>query len=275
MHSTTRSFVLVPAVLLAGGTLYLLGRFTAPGAEFAGPQPVPEIAAPASNSTAELPRETREIAVADETALELRGTVREVLEAHYGKPWSEIEPLLEKEHLDPNANARLLPWETVAAEFRRQVVRDTPENRTSNVNYALQWPDGNAKPNWYSGTLNPDKKPLSQVDLQNLERVVTEYDSRLSDLASELNEVLPRCMADQWDRGVYTKAPLVDTVDARVRQGGALGEFRKAIVSHGAGWHVQFDFESANYPDLESLSVEIRSMKQERTERVRDYIAAL
>ncbi|MBK7874195.1 MAG: hypothetical protein IPJ77_00305 [Planctomycetes bacterium] len=275
MNASMRSFVLVPAVFAAAGTLYFLGRWTAQDGVRVQPESDTPIAAAPRVEEAAPADLARAVATEAEAPEVRRGTVRELLEEHYGKSWAEIEPLLDPRHLDPDAQARLLPWETVAAEFRRQIVHDSPQDRAGNVSWTLEWPDGRDRPDWYGGTLNPEKKPLSQVDVQNLERLATEYDSRLTDLADELCKTLPRCMADQWDKGGYTRSPLVETLDARPTGGGAKGEFRKLIASHGGGWRVNFDFESQNYPDLESLSIEIRAMKRERVERVREYIASL
>jgi hypothetical protein len=46
------------------------------------------------------------------------------------------------------------------------------------------------------------------------------------------------------------------------------------VSTSGAGWKVKLRFQSADYPELESLGQDIRTLKQERYERLRDYIAA-
>lgn len=273
MHSSTRVIVLAPAVLAAAAGLYLLGRLSAPTPSAARVG----FAADGERTAESVPASTTERALAatDVAPGAKRGTLRALLEQYYGKPWSELEPELAQKGLDPDRMERLEPWETVAAEFRRQVVHDSPEDRAASVRFTLEWPDGKSLPDWYGGALNPDKKALAPVDVQNLEHLTAEYESRLSDLADAYCKLLPRCMADQWDRGLYTKTPLVETVESRAREGRALGEFRKLILSHGGGWRVSFDFESASYPELDQLSTEIRAVKAERVERVREYIAGL
>lgn len=270
-------FVIAPTLVGASAFVFVLGRISAPSAEPALPAERPPVVASATDDVASAPMEplARERATEPLPDGTQRGTVREILEAYYGLPWAEIERQLGPHKLGADAQARLLPWDSVAAEFRREILRTTPERLASDVEWVAGWPTQSGAPDWYGASLNPGKKPLSQVDVQNLEHIANEYGSRLTDAVTEVHSLLPACMADQWDRGEYAKAPLVDTLESKRDDTDGKSELNKRIGSSGGGWHVRFHFQSRRYPELDHLAGEVRRLKSERLARVREYIAAL
>lgn len=201
------------------------------------------------------------------------GTLRELCEEYYGMPWDGVRELLATRDVDPDAVVQLYPWEQVAPHMRREFLHTDEENQREQTRQILAWGGTQTRPSWFDGLLNPQKKPLAAVDVQNLERMNAEYDSRLTDLAQAVNELVPRCLADRFDRGEFTRSPLVRTNDA----GGGppkQSEFRRALTTQGAGWTATLVLESADYPELEKLGQEIRALKHERYERLRDYIGS-
>lgn len=201
------------------------------------------------------------------------GTLRELCEEYYGMPWDALRELLVDPDVDPDAIVQLYPWEQVAPHMRREFVHTDDEGRREQTRQILGWGGTQTRPSWYGGLLNPQKKQLASVDVQNLERMNTEYDSRLTDLAEAVNELVPRCLADRFDRGQFTRAPLVTTKDSR-GDPPKPSEFRRALTTQGAGWTATLVLESADYPELERLGQEIQAVKRERYERLRAYIAS-
>lgn len=277
MNTKLSLFVIAPTLVAGSALVFALGRLSAPSAEPALQVERPPVVVSATDGAAGAPLEplTRERATEPLPEGTQRGTVREILEAYYGLPWAEIERQLGPHKLGADAQARLLPWDSVAAEFRREILRTTPEGLESDVAWVAGWGTQSGAPDWYGASLNPAKKPLSQVDVQNLEHLANEYGSRLTDAVTEVHSMLPACMADQWDRGEYAKAPLVDTLESKREDKDGKSELEKRIGSSGGGWHVRYHFESRRYPELDRIAGEVRRLKSERLARVREYIAAL
>lgn len=202
------------------------------------------------------------------------GTLRELCEEFYGMPWDALRELLSDPDVDPDQIVQLYAWEQAAPHVRNELLHTDDESRREQTRQILGWGGTQTRPGWYGGQLNPERKQLAAIDVQNLERLNDEFDSRLTDLAQVVNELLPRCMADQFDRGDFARAPFVSAKDTRTAPP-KQSEFRRALTTHGAGWTATLEFESANYPELDRLGREIQALKRERIERLRDYIASL
>jgi hypothetical protein len=206
---------MILSLAAAGAILFVAGRLSSgPGAP---PPATPAALASAPRTDAPAAREASLEAGTRSPAPELTvhtGTIRELLEAHYGMPWETVRGLLADEDVDPGRVARLCEWDEVAPQMRREVLFSDGVVEADTVRSALSWGGLGDGPSWYGGLLNPEKKPLAEVDLQNLERMNAEYDSRLRDLADAANQMIPRCMAEQFDRQDFARAPLVETKDA-------------------------------------------------------------
>lgn len=273
MKIRAKSLWTAASLLASASLLFFLGRLSVDDARAAPTAVAPKVAAPASE-LARVSLDAARVATPAEPAARW-GTTRELLEEYYGLPWREIETLVDMRFVDPDRRARLLPWDEVAASFRREIVRQSPEDDAQCVRDATGWGGLHSAPDWYGDALNPARKALAAIDVQNLERIASEYASRLSDLADAVNRTIPACMADQWDKGRYARSPLCDTKEARAFERDPKAGLTRLVSSSGGGWHVRFRFESSAYPELDALALQIRELKRERVERCRDYIAAL
>jgi len=259
----------------AGVLMFVLGRLSNEElpAQLAAARPAESGAARAADAPAAVlapePREARTDAPTARV-----GTARELLEAHYGLPWNALVPLLENAP-DPEAQLKLEAWEELAPVVRAGLVRQQTdeEQRAYWRERALKWWNDAQPPTWNAGRLNPSGKPLAPIDVQNLERIATEYDSRLSDQAELVCELLPRCIGEHFDRGQYRRWPVTPQREERAPPRDSSIQTRTGISA--GGWTVKFSFESADYPELEAAGQEIERLKLERFERCRDYIAGL
>ena len=202
------------------------------------------------------------------------GTLRELCEEFYGMPWDAVRELLSNPDVDPDQIVELYAWEQALPHVRGELLHTDAEGRNEQTRQILGWGGTQTHPSWYGGQLNPQRRELAAIDVQNLERLNDEFDSRLTDLAQAVNDLLPRCLADQFDRGDFARAPFVSAKDTRTGPR-PKSEFRRALTTQGAGWTATLEFESAKYPELERLGHEIQALKRERFERLRDYIASL
>ena len=274
---TPRFLTLAPAVLGLSALLFALGRISAPVetevATFA-----PEDAAAELETSAEAIERVElasELSASSLPEGTRRGTARELLEAHYGKSWDEIEAEVGPIPIPSDKAMHLVPWESVAAGFRREVLRYSENDAASDRKALLGWGTKTGQPDWYGSTLNPQKKPLSQIDVQNLEHIASEYDSRLLDAKAEVDALLPVCIADQWDRGGYRKMPFFTTKNPAHDPAKPGGQLMTRVVSSAGGWKVQFRLDSSDYPELDRAAQEMRRRKRERTTRAADYIRGL
>lgn len=202
-------------------------------------------------------------------------TVREICEDFHGLPWEELRQLLDVGKVDPDTVVHVYPWEQVAPHVRRELLRTDDEARREQSRQIVGWGGNQQRPSFYRGMLNPTQKPLAPIDVQNLERVSAEFDSRLNDVAAAVNELLPRCMADQFDRGNFDHTPVLGLRQSPTASKPKASEFRRTLSTQGAGWAVTLRFQSADYPELERLGNEVRALKRERYERLREYIDSL
>lgn len=203
------------------------------------------------------------------------GTVRELLEQHYGRPWDEIRGMLADPDADPERRAALLPWEEALPHVRQSCLYRDEHSGDVELTRALRIEGLSETPNFHGDFLNPERKELTALDLQNLAHIDAECVSRLHDVVSEMNALIPRCMADQFDRGGYVKVPLLETQESRSMPRDDASSIRYLSSTHGGGWTVYFHFGSSAYPELEKLAGECNALKLERVQRLRDYIAAL
>lgn len=203
------------------------------------------------------------------------GTVRQLLEREYGRPWNEIRGMLADPDADPEKTATLLPWEEALPHVRQSCLFRDEHSGDVELARALRLEGMSETPNLRGAFFNPEHKELTGLDVQNLEHIDAECVSRLHDAVSELNALIPRCMADQFDRGGYVRVPLLETQESRSIQRDEESAIVYRSSTHGGGWTVYFEFGSRGYPELEKLAQEVKRLKLERVQRLREYIAAL
>lgn len=255
--------------------VFAIGRLSSPASSRT--QAVESTLAPPAAESPRADATVREPAPAPAVtaAVPRTGSVRELLERHYGLPWNEIRGLLADPDADPERMAELMPWEQAAPHIRASVLFRDEHSGDVELARALRLEGVSDKPNFNGALLNPGRKQLSTLDLQNLEHIDSECVSHLHDVVSEINALIPKCMADQFDRGDYVRVPLLETLEARNQKRDEQSSIRYLSSTHGGGWTVYFNFESRAYPELEALAQESKRLKLQRIERLREYIAAL
>lgn len=255
--------------------VFAIGRLSSPASS--STQAAPATLAPPAAESPRAEATSREPASAPPVAAQAprTGSVRELLERHYGLPWNEIRGLLADPDADPERTAELMPWEQAAAHIRQSVLFRDEHSGDIELARALRLEGVSEKPNFNGALLNPGRKQLSTLDLQNLEHIDAECVSHLHDVASEINALVPKCMADQFDRGDYVRVPLLETLEAKNQKHDEQSSIRYLSSTHGGGWTVYFNFESRAYPELEALAQESKRLKLQRVERLRAYIDAL
>ncbi len=219
-----------------------------------------------------------EVARAPQGEAPRSGRVRDVLEAYWGRPWSELAPTLDRSGWsedDFDRDALVAPWSDVEAVVRRNLTRVDDAFRAQQVTRALGWGRMGVDPNFADPFFNPKAKEIDEHARAELAARAKSYDERLESAALRATELIGAAFADQWDRGGFARAPLIRTLESAEPAKAKHGRFTTSTTNVTGGWICDLDFDSGEHPEVEREFDEIEHLKAERLAAVRAAIDEL
>lgn len=195
--------------------------------------------------------------------------LRSVLAEYWGPQWPQVREAMEKEGIDLDAPFSLRPWREVEDAIRAQFVDMSDERKYAIVRTAMRWPE-QLTVEWLRENFDvPDTFDGNQ--LQRVEDIGREYNSRLEVLAWEYADQLQYAWEDLWARDQFVRAP---RTTAGAPSPYASRTFASKSIAHGSGWCVSGSLAVDDFPNLALLRQETHQLWTERNARIRTYLAS-
>jgi hypothetical protein len=199
-------------------------------------------------------------------------SARQVLREWWGELPAEIEESLKAEGVNLDAPYEYPPWEQVVERFRIEIGTLSEAERDARTKSMVSWPDE------ISLSALAQKFPivaelsieLHEAHLVQVDSLVREQNTRLSELAYAFCDGLRAVKHIAWTRGDFLKSPVSTVAIPRPSR----RAFYATAAAH-SGWGAKMLLFADEHPDLDSILGEAAQVRMSRDSAVTRYLKSL